>query len=272
MPTPIPIDFLVRSQPLVKPESVQEFLNAIGDSLETVFDSSYDTSSVIFGQLGGILPGSNVGPWSNGSAWWVWDENAGSYVQGLDGVPIGLMVMWGGQSTPPNWLVCDGSEISRLTYVDLFQAIGTTWGQGDYYTTFNLPPGGVAYINAPGFVPDPLVVLAPNVPPGMPAAVSTQTSKPYGLGCIGGSQLAPLLVAGNLPAMQLLVPFVWAQKQQPGVAGIGSPAPNTDPSAQSWPYQIENNEGAQLNQLAADQSQFPVMPPFATCNYIIKYQ
>lgn len=181
-------------------------------------------------------------------------------------------MMWGGQSVPVNWLTCDGSEVSRKTYSDLFKVVGETWGPGDSQTTFNLPPGGVAFINAPGFVPDPLVTLAPNAPSGAAAIVSTLTSSPSGVACIGGSQLAPLLTGANLPPMQLLVPFITVQKQQPGIAGLGLPKPYSDTSHQAFNYQVQNNEGAQLSVLAADQSQFPTMPPFATANYIIKYQ
>ncbi len=37
------------------------------------------------------------------------------------------------------WLVCDGRAISRTTYSALFALIGTTFGNGDNVTTFNLP-------------------------------------------------------------------------------------------------------------------------------------
>ena len=37
------------------------------------------------------------------------------------------------------WLFCDGREISREAYSDLFEAIGTTYGEGDGTTTFNIP-------------------------------------------------------------------------------------------------------------------------------------
>lgn len=254
------------------PESVQELMNWIGDSLGTKFNSSVDTDGLIFGQMGGILPGSNIGPWSNGDAWWFWDSTKGHYVQGTDGVPVGMIMLWGGQSVPANWLGCDGSEVSRITYVDLFHAIGTTWGPGDSFTTFNLPPGGgVAYLNAPGFVPAPSVVLSPNVPAGA-AAVSVIPSQASGVACMGGSQLAPLLTAANLPPMQLLVPFIWADKQQPGVAGVGHPVSTSFAGGASYPYNVRNNQGAQLGDLVIDQSQFPIMAPFATANYIIKYQ
>ena len=37
------------------------------------------------------------------------------------------------------WLFCDGREISRADYPELFEAIGTTYGEGDGNTTFNIP-------------------------------------------------------------------------------------------------------------------------------------
>jgi microcystin-dependent protein len=37
------------------------------------------------------------------------------------------------------WLECDGSAISRIEYSELFEKIGTTYGEGDGITTFNLP-------------------------------------------------------------------------------------------------------------------------------------
>lgn len=38
-----------------------------------------------------------------------------------------------------NWLECNGAEVSRATYADLYAAIGDTYGDGDGASTFNLP-------------------------------------------------------------------------------------------------------------------------------------
>lgn len=54
-------------------------------------------------------------------------------------MPIGSIITYAGNTSPNNWLICDGSAISRNTYNDLFSVIGTTFGQGDGFTTFNLP-------------------------------------------------------------------------------------------------------------------------------------
>lgn len=56
-----------------------------------------------------------------------------------DTYPIGMMAFTAGDKAPTNWLRCDGQEISRTNYAELFDAIGTTYGTGDGSTTFNLP-------------------------------------------------------------------------------------------------------------------------------------
>ena len=55
------------------------------------------------------------------------------------GVPSGLISAYGGSSAPGGYLLCDGAEVSRATYNDLFLAIGTVYGVGDGSTTFNVP-------------------------------------------------------------------------------------------------------------------------------------
>ena len=37
------------------------------------------------------------------------------------------------------WILCDGRAVSRTDYSDLFEAIGTQYGEGDVTTTFNVP-------------------------------------------------------------------------------------------------------------------------------------
>jgi microcystin-dependent protein len=53
--------------------------------------------------------------------------------------PIGAVSIFAGTVAPEGWLLCDGSEISRSTYSNLFNVIGTAYGAGDGSTTFNLP-------------------------------------------------------------------------------------------------------------------------------------
>lgn len=52
---------------------------------------------------------------------------------------VGEFKLFGMSGVPAHCLACDGSEISRAAYPELFEILGTTWGDGDGSTTFNLP-------------------------------------------------------------------------------------------------------------------------------------
>ena len=54
-------------------------------------------------------------------------------------VPSGAVIPFAGSTAPEGYLLCDGREVSRTDYPYLFNAIGTTYGEGDGNTTFNLP-------------------------------------------------------------------------------------------------------------------------------------
>ena len=53
--------------------------------------------------------------------------------------PIGLLGHWPSTTPPTGWMVRDGAAISRTTYAALFAVLGTLYGAGDGFTTFNLP-------------------------------------------------------------------------------------------------------------------------------------
>lgn len=54
-------------------------------------------------------------------------------------LPAGVTVPYAGATSPTGWLLCNGQAVSRTSYSRLFAAIGTTYGQGDGSTTFNVP-------------------------------------------------------------------------------------------------------------------------------------
>lgn len=54
-------------------------------------------------------------------------------------LPVGAVFAFAANSEPAGCLLCNGAAVSRTTYADLFAAIGTTYGEGDGSTTFNLP-------------------------------------------------------------------------------------------------------------------------------------
>lgn len=56
-----------------------------------------------------------------------------------DSLPVGMIMPSASQGSITDWLLCDGSAVSRTEYSELYNAIGTTYGIGDGSTTFNLP-------------------------------------------------------------------------------------------------------------------------------------
>ena len=64
-------------------------------------------------------------------------SKAGGYV--VASMPVGSIIPYAGTTIPDGYLLCDGSAISRTTYSALFASIGTTYGEGDGNSTFNIP-------------------------------------------------------------------------------------------------------------------------------------
>jgi microcystin-dependent protein len=59
-----------------------------------------------------------------------------------NGVPPGTLLPFAGSADidqPLGYIPCDGREVSRTKFANLFAAIGTIWGEGDGSTTFNVP-------------------------------------------------------------------------------------------------------------------------------------
>lgn len=53
--------------------------------------------------------------------------------------PIGVVEAFAGTNAPNGWLICDGSQVLRSLYPELFSVIGTQYGSGDGFSTFTLP-------------------------------------------------------------------------------------------------------------------------------------
>lgn len=75
---------------------------------------------------------------NNGTIYFITDGVPSNLIVN-DSVPIGAIQAYGGATAPAGWLMCDGSAVSRSAYSELYVAIGTTFGEGDGSTTFNLP-------------------------------------------------------------------------------------------------------------------------------------
>lgn len=58
----------------------------------------------------------------------------------LEYIPVGTVIPFSGNGAIPNgYLLCNGAAVGRSAYSKLFEAIGTTYGEGDGFSTFNLP-------------------------------------------------------------------------------------------------------------------------------------
>lgn len=53
--------------------------------------------------------------------------------------PAGLLAHFARSTAPTGWLKANGAAVGRIAYADLYAAIGTTYGAGDGFNTFNLP-------------------------------------------------------------------------------------------------------------------------------------
>jgi microcystin-dependent protein len=100
------------------------------------------------GSISGIAVGS-VPVW-NGSAWvkpsgtpdgtkFLRDDGTWAAPVSASSAPTGAVSPFAGSSAPADWLLADGSAVSRSTYAALFAVISTTYGTGDGSTTFNVP-------------------------------------------------------------------------------------------------------------------------------------
>lgn len=94
--------------------------------------------------------------------------------------PAGIIMPFAGTVAPQGCLFCDGSAVSRTTYAALFAVIGTTYGEGDGETTFNVPD--------------------------LSGRVVIGVSNSHALGTTGGSETVTL-TADQLPAHTHVVPL-----------------------------------------------------------------
>lgn len=67
------------------------------------------------------------------------DQIASCAFVAQNSIPAGTIIAVSYTGVPEGYMHCNGAEVRRTTYVNLFNKIGTTYGAGDGSTTFNLP-------------------------------------------------------------------------------------------------------------------------------------
>ena len=75
--------------------------------------------------------------------------------------PTGAMISWSGGAVPPGFLLADGRAVSKASYPDLAEKLGSTWG-AQTATTFRLPDTRRRVLVCQGFTDDDPASNAPD--------------------------------------------------------------------------------------------------------------
>ena len=169
----------------------------------------------------------------------------------------GEIKMWAGDAIPYGWLLCDGSEVSKTDYPELYGAIGDLWGVPSSSSNFKLPN------------------LTGRVPVGYNSA-DTDTTETFGkVGATGGARGAWYhthtigssgahnhasvgRVEGSGSGANIFESFNGASKTR----AVNVPRSGNNGAHAHTP----GSSGSAGNKLAADKAN---MPPYAVVKYII---
>lgn len=113
-----------------------------------ILDVQSNSKGILFPRMTSVQRASlgNLNP-TNGML--VFDINVQAFFYFINGnwvqlgnenncVPVGTIMAFGGENTPPGFLLCNGQSLSKDSYPALFAAIGTSWG-GNGTPIFYLP-------------------------------------------------------------------------------------------------------------------------------------
>lgn len=119
--------------------------------------------------------------------------------------PPGAMIAFAGPLAPDGWWLCDGKAVSSADYPDLFNAIGSSWGDGGDGTgpLFNIP-------DLRGLFPR-------GVDAGSKRDPEASSRKPITQGGNMGDRVGSVQEAGTAPPKARFVGLVSSSKRlQPG--------------------------------------------------------
>ena len=199
-----------------------------------------------------------------------------TFLSNVPTVPIGAIFPFAGSTPPKGYLLCDGSEIIRNDYLDLFGVIGFTYkpsssliGSG----TFGLPdlrgrfPLGKDSMDNGTQVPsiDNTAILV-DAGGGSANRVTADIADVIGAG--GGSETTSLDIT-NLPDHKHTLNSGLQQYYAAGLPGAGADSnavPNLGMPTTSTGSGLPDSGGVKSNTLGQS---FVTMNPYLTINYII---
>lgn len=192
------------------------------------------------------------------------------------GLPIGAILPYAGATAPYGFLFCDGSEVERSKYTDLYDVIGTTYnGTGTLLGvgTFKLPDLrgrfalGKDNMDNAGTVP---VVTGGYVDAGGGTASRVQDTKAQTLGGDAGQSSVTLSLA-NLPNHKHTLSSARQDYSALAVTTTIDPEASTGPGPTA-PGQAQylKNSGSVDPEGTTLSTPIGIMNPYLTINYIIR--
>lgn len=192
------------------------------------------------------------------------------------GVPIGAIMPFAGNNVPYGYLLCDGSEVEKVKFTDLFDVIGNTYGIASLgFDSFKLPDLRGRFALGRDNMDNGLTV--PNITGGIVDAGGGDTNRVDDLNAdiLGGSagQSEVVLDLSNIPdhqhtlnvnGIQYAAVRIDTAINTPGKTGLGPTAPGQaqylEDSGTVRKPSLDFNLGAPIG----------IMNPYLAINYIIR--
>jgi microcystin-dependent protein len=189
-----------------------------------------------------------------------------------------MLMQYAGATAPAGWLVCNGNPVSRSVYAELFGVIGTTYGNGDGATTFNVPNffgkiargvGGAFALGGSGGS-DTTTIAANNLPththpitdPGHTLG-ATDSGHTHNVDLTGGysGDTYSAVVSGNFQYIGLGLGGAGNRTSDPSAATTGTA--NVSNSSETTGITVDAN--------VSTNDAISVANPYTVVNFIIKY-
>ena len=228
--------------------TVKSFVTSISNSFiasKTAQASSLSSDEFIFNRVSGTTG--------------VFKINRDNLFNAIAKIPTGSVFPYAGSSAPAYWLLCDGSEVLRSTYPELFAVIGTSFGT---------PPSGGSYFLLPD-MRGRLPLGKDNM--GGTGANRVTASAADSVGGFGGTE-SKVIPIQNLPEHEHDLQGAagaqyYAIRDVPGIgAGEVTAITYDAPTGAGQGSAIATSGG--VNNPTLGQAQ-DVMNPYLTMNYII---
>jgi microcystin-dependent protein len=173
--------------------------------------------------------------------------------------PTGSILIFAGSVPPTNWLFCDGSSKSSITYPELYAVLGTTYGGAD--GNFNLPNLVERFVKG-------ATTLTLATTGGGTITVGADNLPSHSHGLTNGTAIVTSTAGDHTHSLPNLI------QQNNGGAGwgntsnfIGSAVTETGPNSS---YTITSTISGSTNESTAPTTpNIPVVPSFLALHYII---